>query len=197
MSPRTKKQFEEIREERKQQIMHAALILFANKGFDATSISMIAKEAGISKGLMYNYFESKEKLIVEIMDGMIEEMLSMFDPNHDGVLEAHEMKNFIHIMLHHVKENQQLYKLYFHVIMQPKVFALIEGKLEEIIATISLMVEKYFENMAFENPKIEALLFTTMLDGLFFDYVLKPELFPLDEIETQLIKQYCTKKSKS
>ena len=197
MSPRTKKQYEEIREERKQQIMQAALELFANKGFNATSISMIAKEAGISKGLMYNYFESKEQLIVEIMDGMIAEMMGMFDPNHDGVLEVSEMENFIRIMLQHVKENRQLYKLYFHVVMQPNVFALIEDKLEQIITTIAAMIEKYFAQMGFDNPKIEALLFATMLDGLFFDYVMKPELFPLDEIEKHLIKQYCTKKSKS
>jgi len=61
--PRTEKQFEEIREFRKAMIMDVALELFANEGYYPTSISKIASKAGISKGLMYNYFKSKEVLI--------------------------------------------------------------------------------------------------------------------------------------
>ncbi len=62
-----KDRFEEIRYERKKQIMNSALHLFATKGFHQTSISSIAKHAQISKGLMYNYFESKDALLCEII----------------------------------------------------------------------------------------------------------------------------------
>ncbi len=64
MSPRTQEQFEEMRESRRQQIMDAALELFAQEGYSHCSISQLAGHAGISKGLMYNYFESKEALLV-------------------------------------------------------------------------------------------------------------------------------------
>jgi AcrR family transcriptional regulator len=60
MSPRTKQQFEDLRKDRRQAILDAALTVFANNGYHSASVSMIAKEAGVSKGLMYNYFESKE-----------------------------------------------------------------------------------------------------------------------------------------
>lgn len=196
MSPRTKKQYEEIREERRQQIMQAALELFANKGFDATSISMIAKEAGISKGLMYNYFESKENLIAEIMDQIIDQMMIMFDPNRDGTIELHEMEGFIHLMCAHMRENLQAYRLYFHIALQPKVFKLIENKIDEMIVRISKLTINYFRDMGFENPEVEAMFFGTLLDGLFFDYIMKPDLFPIDLMEEELIKRYCTKKSK-
>ena len=43
--------------------MDVALQHFANKGFHATTIYHIAEHAGISKGLMYNYFNSKEELL--------------------------------------------------------------------------------------------------------------------------------------
>ena len=68
MSPRTPKQFEEIREEKKTLIMDVALEHFANEGYHNTTINHIAKHAGISKGLMYNYFESKEELLAEIIN---------------------------------------------------------------------------------------------------------------------------------
>ena len=67
MSPRSAKQFKEIRKEKKDHIMEVALELFAENGFHATSISQIAKKAGISKGLTYNYFESKKELLDELI----------------------------------------------------------------------------------------------------------------------------------
>ena len=58
--PRTPEQFEKIREEKRNHIMEVALECFANEGYHSTSISKIAKSAGISKGLIYNYFELNE-----------------------------------------------------------------------------------------------------------------------------------------
>ena len=67
MSPRTAEQFENIRQKKKRIIMDAALKVISEKGYHGTSIASIAKESGVSKGLMYNYFSSKEELLVGIM----------------------------------------------------------------------------------------------------------------------------------
>ncbi|PLX21155.1 MAG: hypothetical protein C0599_08290 [Salinivirgaceae bacterium] len=53
---------------KKEKIVDAAITLFGENGFHNTSISQIAKNAGVSKGLMYNYFESKEELLKYIFD---------------------------------------------------------------------------------------------------------------------------------
>lgn len=52
----------EQKENRRRQILSIALDLFVEKGFLATKVSDIAEKAGISKGLMFNYFPSKENL---------------------------------------------------------------------------------------------------------------------------------------
>lgn len=49
-------------DERKQEILDAAIRVFSKKGYDRTSISDIAKEIGISQGLCYRYFPSKEAI---------------------------------------------------------------------------------------------------------------------------------------
>ncbi len=54
---------------RKQEILSGALKVFAKKGYDKTTISDIAKELGISQGLCYRYYASKE----EIYDAALEE----------------------------------------------------------------------------------------------------------------------------
>jgi AcrR family transcriptional regulator len=60
MSPRTEDANQKIRDERREQILEAALRVFAYKGLGATKISDIAAAAGISQGLIHHYFSSKE-----------------------------------------------------------------------------------------------------------------------------------------
>ncbi|WJH35420.1 TetR/AcrR family transcriptional regulator [Paenibacillus sp. CC-CFT747] len=78
MSPLTKKQLDQIRDERTAQIKQAALKVFARYGFLRTKTSMIASAAGISEGLIYRYFESKDKLyatiVQELMDAAASEI---------------------------------------------------------------------------------------------------------------------------
>jgi AcrR family transcriptional regulator len=55
-------------EEMKLHLLDAALSAFASKGFSKTSIKDLAKEAGISQGLMYHYFDSKEALLTAVVE---------------------------------------------------------------------------------------------------------------------------------
>jgi AcrR family transcriptional regulator len=64
--PRTKEAFEVMRETTRQKIEAAALSLFARKGLSVT-IDEIAKTAGLSKGLLYSHYPSKEALISELL----------------------------------------------------------------------------------------------------------------------------------
>lgn len=72
MSPRTEAQNQVIREQARQQIINAAFELFAQIGYQKTSIAAIAKEAGVSKGLIYHYFESKEDVLIGIFEMLTE-----------------------------------------------------------------------------------------------------------------------------
>ncbi|MFF2089218.1 TetR/AcrR family transcriptional regulator [Paenibacillus sp. NPDC058174] len=60
--PRNHEKDIQFREDKKKHILKSALPLFVANGHQATTISEIAKAAGMSKGLIYNYFESKEEL---------------------------------------------------------------------------------------------------------------------------------------
>lgn len=54
-------------ENKRGEIIHAALIMFGEKGFDGTSMDMIAKKIGYSKAALYQYFENKEDLFSAVM----------------------------------------------------------------------------------------------------------------------------------
>lgn len=59
-----------MKEETKTRILHTALRIFAQKGFDATSVSEIAASADVNKALIYYYFSSKE----DILDTLIQKV---------------------------------------------------------------------------------------------------------------------------
>ncbi len=54
--------------ERREQILRAAMICFAKRGFHQTSMHDISAEAGISVGLIYRYFENKDAVISAMAD---------------------------------------------------------------------------------------------------------------------------------
>ena len=56
------------RRDRREDILQASLHLFATKGFHGTSMRDIAREADITEGLIYHYFESKRDLFRAIID---------------------------------------------------------------------------------------------------------------------------------
>ncbi|MGF9914144.1 TetR/AcrR family transcriptional regulator [Paenibacillus ehimensis] len=67
MAPLNDEQLHQIRDERKEQIIEAALKVFSRRGIAGTKMSMIAAEAGISHGLLYHYFKSKDELFITLV----------------------------------------------------------------------------------------------------------------------------------
>lgn len=191
MSPRTPAQFEIIRKEKIKLISESALELFADKGYADTSINMIANKAGISKGLLYNYFSSKDELLESILSYGFDEINDIYDLNKDGVLEIKEMEYFIREIFNRIKANTNFWKLYFQVSIQPDVIEKLQVKMKEMILKFTRITIKYFDKLGFRNPQTEAILFGALLDGITFNYVLSPDKFPIEEITNELIEKYC------
>src|SRR2546426_4715714 len=55
-------------EDRREQIIDAAMRVFSQKGFTRATNKDVAREAGITPGLIYYYFESKEKLLEAVIE---------------------------------------------------------------------------------------------------------------------------------
>jgi AcrR family transcriptional regulator len=65
--PQTAKRWERRKDARPSEIVAAALQLFADRGFAATRLEDVATVAGVSKGTVYLYFESKEQLFEAVV----------------------------------------------------------------------------------------------------------------------------------
>jgi AcrR family transcriptional regulator len=66
-----KETFTKIGEDKRERLLREAARLFAERGFNQTDVAELASRAGVAKGSIYNYFESKEELYLYICrDGM-------------------------------------------------------------------------------------------------------------------------------
>lgn len=191
MSPRTPEQFKHIRKEKKALIMEAALELLANEGYHASSISKIAEKAGVSKGLLYNYFESKDSLVLELLSKGIDEMMEYFDPNKDGVLTELEMESFIRSIFMLLKKDIKYWKLYYALYLQPPAFELIQEKYGSLSPAFIGILTRYYEAHNSKDPVNEALLFGALMDGVGFNYVMNPELYPIDNLIETILEKLC------
>ncbi len=66
--PRTEEAYQQIRTERREQILQAAAQVFARKGLATATITDIAAQAGVSHGLLYRHFASKEEVFAAVID---------------------------------------------------------------------------------------------------------------------------------
>jgi AcrR family transcriptional regulator len=193
MSPRTEKQFKEMRESKKTVIKDTGLELFSKEGFHSTSIRMIAKKAGISKGLMYNYYESKDELLLEIINDGFAKLMSYIDPNGDGELTRGEMEYMIEENFRILKEQQSFWMLYFSIFLQPDVIKIVSDQVQFFYKGLISLFTDYFKRAGYANPELEALLFGAIMDGISINFLLNIADFPVEDIKKRLLELFSRK----
>ncbi len=187
MSPRSKKQFAQIRQSRKVSIMEVATRLFATNGFDSTSISKIAAEAGVSKGLLYNYFKNKDALVREIaLDGLNQIMMAL-DLNISEPLTREIFIDIIDRNFIHLKQHTDSWRLYIAVITQPHVMALVQKELYDAVGPFMTAVSNYFKKKGVKNPQAYGYFIGALLDGIGLDFLFDTENYPLEEVKQIII----------
>ncbi|NOX65346.1 MAG: TetR/AcrR family transcriptional regulator [Chlorobi bacterium] len=188
--PRTKEQFKEIRERTKQNIIDAALKLFAQRGYYGTSIADIAKEAGVSKGLAYNYFKSKN----ELAEAIFSQLYMFFDQYDKLFVEVTDPYELLELMIKgtfkHLRENEEFWKLYTSFALQWEVSDKMKILFEEIERKYLKKMENVFKKIGLKNPKAESYFLGAMFDGISIDYLLDKDKYPLKSVERLLLKKY-------
>lgn len=193
MSPRTKNQFEEIRKKSRDNIEKIALELFAIKGYHATSIAQIAEKAQISKGLLYNYYKSKEHLLNTVVMKIYDEIMQIVQMSKNLPAEK-QIEQMIVETIDHLKKNISLWKLYLFLVHQSEVQKKLTELYEKMRDEYMNYVVKLFEEIGSKNPTMETLMLGTMFDGIGLNYVTAPNGYPIDEMTDYLIEVFINSK---
>ena len=119
---------------RREQIIEAATRVFAEKGFRRATTREVAREAGVSEGTIYNYFEDKDALLMAILDRLneterrAEDFKEGMATDFPGFLEEYlrrrmsliwENREVFRVVLSEMLVNAELRELYLRRVVEP------------------------------------------------------------------------------
>jgi AcrR family transcriptional regulator len=95
-------------EERRRRLLELGTELFARHDYDALSMAAIAREAGISKALLYHYFPSKQAYFVATLEQKAEELAGLIAPD-PALAPGEQLATSLDAFLGWVEENGDAY----------------------------------------------------------------------------------------
>ena len=191
MSPRTPRQNEEIRAASRARIMEHALRLFAEHGYERTSVKMIADAAGVSQGLLYNYFTGKDALLRALFEASMDDVRASFAAADAEADPRRRIEGLVRGSFRIIRENRLFWRLSYGVRMQASVLDAIGGDaLQGWTAAIRATLERYLREAGVPDPELESALLFALIDGVSQHYVLDPENYPLDAVAERIIARY-------
>ena len=203
-----KEAFERISEERRERILEVAIDEFSSKGYEKANINIIARNAGISIGLMYKYFSTKEDLFLTcIARGMriLEQTLEELMESRDKLLV--KAQKLIHATCELSRKNENYIKLYNELTAEKdskRAVSLareIESRTSRIYITAIAQALAGGDVRQDLNPRLFAFFLANLLTTLQFSFTceyykerlkiytgIDTDLLNEDEIVTQLLK---------
>lgn len=166
-----------------------AVLELKNKGTDLTSLTVaeIAKQAGIGKGTIYDYFSSKEEIIVKAL--AYEYCLQVYEFNH-SVRNEVEFEKQIDTAFHWVEDNMQRSFFFMRLIkIEENLMKIGKDFCEELIPniatpdafndTIDYVLETGAKEGKIRYPKdeLERDMIVNALGGALFVYFMSPERY--------------------
>jgi AcrR family transcriptional regulator len=189
MSPRTTSQNEIIRAQRKNDILEAALTVFAERGYAASTIEQVARAAGTSKGLVYNYFQSKEALLKAIFDAMRAQ--SDFIWQFNGKQTAkHQLKNLIDATFLFLAKYPRQMRLMLQLALQPEVVEDLKDVINVAHTEKHFQIEPLLTALGYNNPVNEAHYLGALLEGIALGMMVMGENYPLDDMKKCIYDKY-------
>lgn len=155
---------------KREAILQSALPLFARAGYDATSTNRIAREAGVSEGLIFRHFGSKEGLLNTLMEEARDRAWQLYRP----ILAETDPRLALRAILNIPFDIPDAQRLFWHLLFalkwrqeqyDPSLSEPLKSKLKEI-----------FWELGYLYPADEAEVVLTIIDGLAMTLLLrKPE----------------------
>lgn len=164
-------------EDRREQIIDAAMRVFSEKGFTRATNKDIARAAGITPGLIYYYFESKEDVLKAIVEQRSPLRLVSSLPPEVFTLPPEQFLRLLIRQILHIVENENFIGL-IRVLLPEIIHASdphIMRAVTEVFQRISSILGRYFESKIAigEIRPFDTTLLTQMLIGCVISFVFR------------------------
>lgn len=130
-------------EDRRRQILDAAVRAFARRGYEACRVGDVAAEAGVAYGLVYHYFHSKEELLETIFRETWEQMLgTIAEVEKDEERADEQLRKVIAIVLRTWKRNPDLVRVLVREVTRTPHFQSEIKELEQAFGALERIIRR-------------------------------------------------------
>jgi AcrR family transcriptional regulator len=139
-------------EERRAGILDAAVQVFSARGYHSSSIDDIAREAGISKALIYEHFESKQGLYADLLERKANELFERLAAALAGVgVESgvDRLAAGLDAFFDFVEERREAWRILFRDVGDPETAAVLDRILSQVTAVVADLIA--------QDPGVRAL----------------------------------------
>jgi AcrR family transcriptional regulator len=148
------------------QILQSALILFADKGYISTSTSAIAKHAGVSEGLIFRHYDSKESLLREILirgyENIQPRLYSILMENNPKLVIERTIGLPLELLEHKSKDWRLIFSIKFQNL---GLYRSINDD-KKLLDPLFEKVEQALQKLGFKEAKKEARMLFFLVEGL-------------------------------
>jgi len=175
-------------------IVQAAIEMFVEKGYSATSTSEIAQKAGVAEGTIFRHYKTKKQLLISIVGPTLAKFVAPFAmKGFHKMLQNHYpryedfLRSLIHNRMEFVRNNLPIIKIMLHELpLQPELIKqLREHVVIDIFNHLKRIVERFqLEGQLANIPPKSAIRFTVsvIVGFLMTRFIISPDL-PWDEAE--------------
>jgi AcrR family transcriptional regulator len=172
--------------ERKEMILETALRLFSEQGYDTTPTRQIAKGAGVSEGLIFRHFGTKEGL----MDALLERGNERLGKYINSILELPQPRSRIESSIDlpcKLFTNERAYWALLFSLKWQRSYRKAADREEKYILPLQQSLTEAFAQLKFPNPQREVAVLFVFLEGLSSQLLTQP-FGPEMESTIQLMK---------
>jgi len=167
-----------------QKILDAVRTILAQKGYMGTTISLVAKEAGVSRGLLHYYFKNKDEMLTRVIKDNMEISITMISSVFDQYHTPQGYAKGITKLLRGVMENDpDFFNLFFEGFAVARHSRIVNRELTILYAKFRKALEtclKKAKEQKIINPSlpVEALaaIITGIIDGMGLQILTEPDL---------------------
>jgi AcrR family transcriptional regulator len=169
------------REERRRQIIDAAMTCFSRSGFEGTSMAEIITESGLSAGAIYSYFTSKQDLIVQVTRDVLQSRADDLDglEKQDPLPPpAVVVRIFLNGMTRDLGNPSILVQIWAAAAADPDNVSTVSSVVVELRSLYERYLRVWFENKGFDDADARAHALAPLVVGLCQGFILQSVLMP-------------------
>ena len=174
---------------KKNTVIEVATKLFAEQGFEKTSVANICKVANVSKGLVYHHFTSKDEILKEIFSLTTRNMMEM-NKTVSNIPARKKLINLINTIFKQLENDKEFFQLNLNIMFQPSTKKLLNSQIKERSSMLLASIKLIFDDIYPDQSTKLSFMFIAEIDGVSLDYLSVFDNYPLKEIKEHLIKKY-------